>query len=153
MTDRIDNLDLTDSSVDGEFVNIVNQTNGKIEVSRTAFVPSVTIGAGTASAAPTVNISVNGKSATAQSITTATTDVYGVTKLSDAVNSTSTTLAATANAVKKAYDLANGAIAKTATFTYQPTDGTQESLTVEQLVAKVAALEARIKTLEDGATQ
>lgn len=153
LTDRIDNLDLTDSAVDGEFVNVVNQTNGKIEVSRTAFVPSVTIGAGTASAAPTVNISVNGKSATAQSITTATTGVYGVTKLSDAVNSTSTTLAATANAVKKAYDLANGAIAKTATFTYQPTGGTQESLTVEQLVAKVAALEARIKTLEDEATQ
>lgn len=39
----------------------------------------------------------------------ANTTYYGVTKLSDATNSTSTTVAATANAVKKAYDLANTA--------------------------------------------
>lgn len=38
----------------------------------------------------------------------ATTSAQGVVQLSDATNSTSTTLAATANAVKKAYDLANG---------------------------------------------
>jgi hypothetical protein len=42
-------------------------------------------------------------------IPAASTSAYGVTKLSDATNSTSTTLAATANAVKKAYDLANTA--------------------------------------------
>ena len=40
-------------------------------------------------------------------IPAASTSAYGVTKLSDATNSTSTVLAATANAVKKAYDLAN----------------------------------------------
>ena len=39
----------------------------------------------------------------------ANTTYYGVTKLSDSTSSTSTTLAATANAVKKAYDLANTA--------------------------------------------
>lgn len=38
----------------------------------------------------------------------ASTNRYGVTKLSSATNSTSTTLAATASAVKSAYDLANG---------------------------------------------
>lgn len=38
----------------------------------------------------------------------ATTTYYGVTKLSSATNSTSTSLAATASAVKAAYDLANG---------------------------------------------
>ena len=38
----------------------------------------------------------------------ATTTYYGVTKLSSATNSTSTALAATASAVKAAYDLANG---------------------------------------------
>lgn len=37
-----------------------------------------------------------------------TTTAKGAVQLSDAVNSTSTTLAATANAVKKAYDLASG---------------------------------------------
>ena len=39
---------------------------------------------------------------------TADTTYYGVTKLSDSTSSTSTSLAATANAVKTAYDLANG---------------------------------------------
>lgn len=38
----------------------------------------------------------------------ATTTYYGATKLSNATNSTSTSLAATANAVKLAYDLADG---------------------------------------------
>ena len=38
----------------------------------------------------------------------ATTTYYGVTKLSSATNSTSTSLAATASAVKAAYDLADG---------------------------------------------
>lgn len=41
-------------------------------------------------------------------IPAASTSAYGVTKLSSATNSTSTTLAATASAVKAAYDLANG---------------------------------------------
>lgn len=43
-----------------------------------------------------------------QSLPTATTSATGIVQLNDAVNSTSTTQAATANAVKKAYDLANG---------------------------------------------
>ena len=42
------------------------------------------------------------------SIPNASTSVTGAVLLSDAVNSTSTELGATANAVKKAYDLANG---------------------------------------------
>lgn len=41
-------------------------------------------------------------------IPAASTSAYGVTKLSSATNSTSTALAATASAVKSAYDLANG---------------------------------------------
>ena len=59
--------------------------------------PSITIGAGTGSAAPTVNVTVLGRSGTAKSITTASTSVYGVTKLNDGIGSNSTTLAATAN--------------------------------------------------------
>ena len=42
------------------------------------------------------------------SVRSASTSQTGIVQLSDATNSTSTTLAATANAVKKAYDLANG---------------------------------------------
>ena len=70
--------------------------------------PSITITAGTSSAAPKVNVTVLGQSGTAQAITTASTSVYGVTKLNSATNSTSTTEAATPSAVKAAYDLASG---------------------------------------------
>ena len=69
--------------------------------------PSISITAGTASAAPKINVTVLGQSGTAQSITTATTGLYGVTKLNSATNSTSTSEAATPSAVKSAYDLAN----------------------------------------------
>ena len=56
-------------------------------------------------------VSANGTSVATSgvaNIPAATTSKYGVTKLSDATNSSSVVLAATANAVKKAYDLANG---------------------------------------------
>ena len=52
-------------------------------------------------------VSANGTSVATSgvaNIPAADTSKYGVTKLSDATNSTSTVLAATANAVKKAYD-------------------------------------------------
>lgn len=52
-------------------------------------------------------------------IPAASTSAYGVTKLSSATNSTSTTLAATASAVKAAYDLANS---KAPGYTYGTTD-------------------------------
>lgn len=56
-------------------------------------------------------VSANGTSVATSgvaNIPAATTSKYGVTKLSSATNSTSTSLAATASAVKSAYDLANG---------------------------------------------
>lgn len=56
-------------------------------------------------------VSANGTSVATSgvaNIPAASTSAYGVTKLSSATNSTSTTLAATASAVKAAYDLANG---------------------------------------------
>ena len=55
-------------------------------------------------------VSANGTSVATSgvaNIPAASTSAYGVTKLSSATNSTSTTLAATASAVKSAYDLAN----------------------------------------------
>lgn len=56
-------------------------------------------------------VSANGTSVATSgvaNIPAASTSKYGVTKLSSATNSTSTSLAATASAVKAAYDLANG---------------------------------------------
>lgn len=56
-------------------------------------------------------VSANGTSVATSgvaNIPAASTSAYGVTKLSSATNSTSTTLAATASAVKAAYDLASG---------------------------------------------
>lgn len=93
---------VNDTAVDGEFVNKVSESNGKISVTRTAFVPSVTINAGTDSDAPSINITINGKSATAQSITKATTNVFGVTKLTSDFSSTSTDLAVNGTAVNAA---------------------------------------------------
>lgn len=49
--------------------------------------------------------------------TSATTSSAGIVQLTDSTSSTSTTTAATPNAVKSAYDLANGAIPKTLTTT------------------------------------
>lgn len=61
--------------------------------------------------------------ATTSTVPTASTSVYGITKLSSATNSTSTALAATASAVKAAYDLANGK--STVSFTASLTSGTK----------------------------
>ena len=93
-----------DTAVTGEFVSSVSETHGKISVSRVALTPSITIGAGTADAAPSVNVTVNSKSGTAQALTIATTGVYGVTKLTADYSSTSTNLAMTGAAVNKAFE-------------------------------------------------
>ena len=76
-------------------------------------------------------VSANGTSVATSgvaNIPAASTSAYGVTKLSSATNSTSTTLAATASAVKSAYDLANsykGTVTgvKLNGTTYSPTSG------------------------------
>lgn len=93
---------VTDTAKTGEFVSSVSETHGKIEVSRIALEPSITIGAGTADNAPTVNVTVNTKSGTAQALTIATTGVYGVTKLTSEYSSTSSNLAMTGAAVNAA---------------------------------------------------
>lgn len=83
----------TDAEKDGEFVNIVSERYGQISVSRKAFDPSIVLADGTSDAAPTINVTVNSKSGTAKSLTIATTDVYGVTKLTSEYNSTNDALA------------------------------------------------------------
>ena len=73
-------------------------------------VQSVTLTEGTSSAGPKITVTLtDGTSVTSTTINIASTSKHGVTKLTSAVNSTSEALAATAKAVKTAYDLANTA--------------------------------------------
>lgn len=85
-----------------------NATSGKAQILNKPTIPKGTI----------TGVSANGTSVATSgvaNIPAATTGKYGVTKLSSATNSTSTTLAATPSAVKSAYDLANGKYTKPST--------------------------------------
>lgn len=79
----------------------------------------------TKNAGTITGVSING-TAVAKSgnvyLPNASTSAYGVTKLSSATNSTSTSLAATASAVKAAYDLAKGKVSESDIFENK-TDG------------------------------
>jgi len=100
-------LNVTDTADSTKYVSGVSETKGKISVSRATFSPSITwtdAVAGTNNAKPTINISVAGNAATAQTPNEASTTVYGITKLSNDINSTSEVLAATPKAVKDAIE-------------------------------------------------
>jgi hypothetical protein len=66
--------------------------------------PTVTIGAGTASNAPTVSVKIGSKTGTSGGITKATTGLWGVTKLSSTSSTSEETLAATPKGVWAAID-------------------------------------------------
>ena len=90
--------DLADVALSGDYNDLINKPT----------IPNGTI----------TGVSANGTSVATSgvaNIPAATTGKYGVTKLSSATNSTSTTLAATPSAVKSAYDLANGKYTKPST--------------------------------------
>lgn len=79
----------------------------------------------TKNAGTITGVSANGTSVATSgvaNIPAATTSKYGVTKLSSATNSTSTSLAATPSAVKAAYDLAKGKVSESDIFENK-TDG------------------------------
>lgn len=79
---------------------VTSDANGVITISSTD----------TQSAGTITGVSANGTSIATSgvaNIPAASTSKYGVTKLSNSTNSTSTSLAATASAVKTVYDLAN----------------------------------------------
>lgn len=79
----------------------------------------------TKNAGTITGVSANGTSIATSgvaNIPAASTSKYGVTKLSSATNSTSTSLAATASAVKAAYDLAKGKVNESDIFENK-TDG------------------------------
>lgn len=79
-------------------------------------VQSITLTEGTSSTGPSITVTLtDGTSVTSTTINLASTTKHGVTKLTNDVNSTSEVLAATAKAVKTAYDLANSANSAAAT--------------------------------------
>lgn len=73
------------------------------------------------------------------SVASGSTSTKGIVKLSDATNSTSTSLAATANAVKKAYDLANTANTK-ANSAYTLAEGKVSNLSDLGITSSAAEL-------------
>lgn len=101
-------------------------------------------------------VKVNGTALTpdankAVNIGTASTSAYGVTKLSSSTSSTSTSLAATASAVKAAYDLANGKQSPATTLAgYGITDAytkTTTDSTFQKSADLVAITNAEIDTI------
>ena len=93
-------LTAPDTAVNGQYVSQVTQVNGIISVTRANFAPSLTLTAGTGSAAPKINVTVNTKSGTAIELTKATTSIYGVTKLTSTASSTEEGLAITPKGVQ-----------------------------------------------------
>ena len=91
------------SAANNKFVWKVTRTSGTLAAEHADFSPTITWTDGTSSAKPTISISVAGNSAaTAATPNEASTTVYGITKLSNAIDSDSEVLAATPKAVKDA---------------------------------------------------
>lgn len=84
--------DITDLGIPGSDTNTTYTLSGAYGPSSNTWVTTLTPSSG---------------SATTSTVPTASTTSYGITKLSSATDSTSTSLAATASAVKAAYDKAN----------------------------------------------
>ena len=152
-----------DSARTGEFVSSVSETHGKIAVSRVALEPSITIGAGTADTAPTVNVTVNTKTGTEQALTIATTGVYGVTKLTSDYNHENNSLAMTGVAINKAFETLSIAgeetIAASKTIkSWKETNGiieitTQDIVITNDNISDEAAIDmAKISGLTDALT-
>ena len=123
--------------ISGKQDKLVSGTNIKT-VNGTSILGSGDIAISGGGGGTITGVSANGTSIATSgvaNIPAASTYAYGVTKLSSATNSTSTTLAATASAVKSAYDLANsykGTVTgvKINGTTKSPTSGTVDLGTV-----------------------
>lgn len=102
---RIDNLDVSDTPIETQYVSGVSETDGYIQVTRANFDPYITLGEGTSSTPPTVNVTVAGNTGTAQTLTTATTLVYGATKLSSVPSASEEGLAMTPKGVQDTINL------------------------------------------------
>jgi len=90
---------------ESQVTNLTTDLAGKVGTSRTVSTTAPLAGGGDLSTDRTLTIA------------DATTSVKGAVQLTDSTSSTSTTTAATPNAVKSAYDLANGAVPKSTVTT------------------------------------
>ena len=106
--DAINQLDSTVTVNSTGYITGITQTNGKLTTATTAaFEPSLSITAASSNSAQELNLTVAGNTgASAITLATATTGVYGVTKLSDATDNTSSDIAATSKAVKDSLNAA-----------------------------------------------
>jgi hypothetical protein len=122
VTDLPADFEVFGQAVDTDFVDLLGGANGYIlsKASATdldfAWIPN---DQGDITEVNVTNPITGGGSAGAVTIgiNAATTSVVGAVQLSDSTSTTSSVLAATPTAVKAAYDLANGAIAKTTVTT------------------------------------
>lgn len=103
----IKDLDVTDTEDLTKFVSAVNQEDGKIEVTRAAFAPSITVTEGTAENEPQFTVTVNTNPSSAASLGKAGTDKYGFTKLSNTIENEQT-VAATPKAIYDLLGVSNG---------------------------------------------
>lgn len=100
----------TTTSWDAYYVKKVTNTDGTIATEHAQFAPSITWAtavAGTNDAKPTIGISVGGNNSTTVTPNVATTDVYGITKLSNTAGA-DTTVAATPTGVQNAINNLTG---------------------------------------------
>lgn len=92
-------------AANSKFVSSVTQNAGQISVAHASFSPALTLIEGNASSAPKLNISVAGNTMVNPiELTKATTGAYGVTFLSNDINSNDTDRAATPKAVRGAVE-------------------------------------------------
>lgn len=151
---------VNDTAKDGSFVSSVSEKYGAITVTRTELKPSLTIGAGTINTAPTIQITINGKtSGDPIALTVATTEVYGVTKLTDQFILSDNTLALTGKALQAAIaglkvdDITDLAANKTITAISQ-TDGkiSVSAQDIEIGTNQVTGLDDSITNLDNSIT-
>lgn len=102
--EAINLLDVSDTTDSTKYVSGVSETDGKITVSRADFSPSLTLTDGTSDTAPKVKVTVATNTSADITLTKATTSVFGVTRLSNAIDSTDENTAATSKAVKDAIE-------------------------------------------------
>ena len=101
------NLNVSDTADSTKYVSSVSESDGKITVARESFSPLLTLTAGTTANAPKIKTTVAGNVSADIELTKAsvgTNGVYGVTRLSSAINSSDETVAATPKAVKDAIE-------------------------------------------------
>ena len=100
-------LDYSFVASEGFFISSLTEKNGKIIATETALKPDLTLTPGKSDTAPIINFSINSKATTPQPITIASTEVYGVTKLTSGYDNANESLAITGKGVNSAFATLN----------------------------------------------